>query len=70
MRRTKAALAAARAAKALDTRIETAFYAHCSGVQLNILDIPKVFAAGRAADAAGLDVDAAVITAVDLLRVN
>ena len=59
-----------KADKALDKAIERIYYANCSGVQLNILDIPKVFAAGRAAYALNGNVEAAVLTAVAALRVN
>ena len=38
---------ASRTDKALDKRIEQAFYRTCQGVQVNILDIPKVFREGR-----------------------
>lgn len=30
-----------------DRRIERAFYKSCSGVQINVFDMPKVFRAGR-----------------------
>lgn len=48
-----------KAEKAIDKRIESAYYANCSGVAINIMDIEKVFAAGRAAILAGAD-DAAL----------
>ncbi len=41
--------------------IEKIWYARFNGVAINILDIGKVFAAGREAAAAGLDIEAAVI---------
>lgn len=59
-----------KAEQALDKQIERIFYTRCAGVQLNVLDIGKVFAAGRAAAATGADLEAAVIAAVAALRVN
>jgi len=44
-------------AKQIDKRIEAAYYATCSGVQINIMDIGKVFAEGRRALAEGADED-------------
>lgn len=59
-----------KAEKALDTQIERIYYANCSGIQINMLDIPKVFAAGRAAALAGTDITAAIVTTVAAIRVN
>lgn len=59
-----------REAKTLDKQIERIYYANCAGVQINVLDISKIFAAGRAAAAAGTDIEAAVLNAVATLRVN
>lgn len=36
-------------------RVEAAYYRTCGGVQINIMNIPKVFAAGEAAMAEGVD---------------
>lgn len=38
-----------RADKAADKRVEKAYYATCCGCVINMMDIPKVFAAGRKA---------------------
>lgn len=62
-----------KAEKALDTRIERIYYASCSGVQIPMMSIPKVFAAGRAVALAGGDdeaVKAAVVAFVETIRAN
>ena len=47
--------AAKRIKAATDKTIERIYYATCSGVQINIMDISKVFAVGRASIAANDD---------------
>lgn len=59
-----------KVAKALDNQISRIFYAHCEGITIPVLDIPKIFAAGRAAAAAGTDLTAAVLAAVETVRVK
>lgn len=39
----------ALSAKKLDAFIESIYYKNCSGIEINIMDIGKVFAAGRVA---------------------
>jgi hypothetical protein len=59
--------------KNLDRLIERIYYANCNGVQLNILDIPKVFRAGEQAYAAGADengIKDAILAKVAEVRVN
>lgn len=53
----------------LDKLIEAAYYRNAQGVQINIMDINKVFTAGRAAHAAGTDVEQAVVDAIAQLTV-
>lgn len=50
--------------KQLDKEIEQAYYRLAEGQQINILDIPKVFAESRRAIAGGAVVDQAVRAAV------
>ena len=50
--------------RALDRAIEEAYYRLASGQQINIMDIPKVFAESRHAVEAGAVVDQAVRAAV------
>jgi hypothetical protein len=59
-----------REQNALDRRIETHFYRVHRGVQINVLDIGKIFRAGRNAAAAGQSIEAAVDLAVAELRQN
>jgi hypothetical protein len=62
-----------RQKKAMDRRIEQAYYRRCSGIQIDIMDIGKVFAAGRTAlengaDEAGLE--DAIVQFVETIRKN
>jgi hypothetical protein len=44
-----------KAEKAIDQRIETAYRATCCGIQIDIMDISKVFAVGKTAILEGVD---------------
>lgn len=62
-----------KAEKAIDRRVEKAYYASCSGVQINIMDIGKIFAFGRMKVAAGEDDEAlksSIRAYVETIRTN
>jgi hypothetical protein len=62
-----------KAEKLIDRRISAAYYATCNGVQIDIFDIGKVFAAGRKAIDAGADdagLQAAIVAFVATIRKN
>lgn len=59
--------------KALDRRVELAYYASCNGIQIDIMKIGSVFAAGRRAIAEGADdeqLKLAIRSFVDQIRVS
>lgn len=61
------------AAALIDTRVSNAYNAECGGIQVNITDISRIFAAGRAAIERGEDDTALAKTIrafVDTIRQN
>lgn len=56
--------------KKIDGLIEAAYYRHGNNVQVNVMDIPNIFNAGRAALQAGKDLDTAMIELVAKYRQN
>jgi hypothetical protein len=52
-----------KAEKLIDLRIDLAYRKTCSGIQINMLDIPKVFAFGRIKIMEGED-DAALCNSI------
>lgn len=68
--RRVAAKPSKRQLTALDREIERIYYRRCGGVQINVMDIGKVFAAGREAASQGADVEAAIVAKVQELRQN
>lgn len=56
-----------KALKAIDKQIEQVYYRKCSGIQINIMDITKVFKEGRrliAESKSGEELDAAILSYV------
>jgi len=53
-----------------DAIVTATFNAACNGIQISILDIPRIYAAGRQAHDAGQDVAAIVRMTVAHLRKN
>jgi len=59
--------------KQIDRRVEQAYYRSCSGIQINIMDIGRVFEAGRVSVAGGADdveLETAIRAFVDTIRQN
>jgi hypothetical protein len=54
----------------LDKEIERIYYQHGQNVQIGIMDIVKIFAAGRAAHTAGQPMEPAIVDAIAKYRVN
>ncbi len=59
-----------KAEKQFDKDVETAYYKHGQGVQINIMDIPKVFSDAKVAVAAGLTIEESVVASIARLRRN
>jgi hypothetical protein len=70
---TKEQRAEKRKRKAADDLVSRAYYATCNGIQINMMDIPKVFAFGRMKLDAGEDYEAlksSVRAYVETIRKN
>jgi hypothetical protein len=62
--------ASKRQAAAMDAEIERIYYRLGQGVQISVLDIGRIFAAGRAAIIGNRDVEAAIAEAIATYRKN
>lgn len=59
--------------KLAETKVERAYYKRCSGITINIMDIPKVFKVGLQAIEDGLDGEAledCIAAYVETIRVT
>ena len=56
--------------KALDREIDKLYRENCSGIQIDIFDIPKVFAEARKARSEGRDMRDAIVSFVNIIRKN
>lgn len=61
---------ASKADKALDREIDKLYRENCTNIQINIMDIPRVFAEARKARAEGRDMKDAIIAFVNSIRKN
>ena len=50
--------------------IEKTYYANCTNIPINIMDISKVFAEGHKALAEGRDLKTAIVAFVDTIRTD
>lgn len=57
-------------AKRIDKMIEQVYSANCSGIQIDVMDINKLFAEGRRAFHAGEDLAPAIVSFVQKIRKN
>jgi hypothetical protein len=62
-----------KAERAAEKRIEAAYYRRCRGVQVDIMDISKIFTVGHRAIASGAteaELEAAIVAFVETIRKN
>jgi hypothetical protein len=59
-----------KADKALDNEISKLYHENCSGIQIGLFDIPKVFAHAKKARAEGKDMKQEIISYVNSIRKN
>jgi hypothetical protein len=59
-----------RQMKAIDKKIEAIFYAKCQRVQIPIMRMSEIYAAGRQAAIDGGDIEQAVLAATLAIAVN
>lgn len=56
--------------KQIDARIAAIYTRNCSGIQINILDISKIYRVGREAILSGQDPEPAIVAFVQTIRQN
>lgn len=59
-----------KAEKALDNQIDALYREHCCNIQINIMDVPRVFEHARKAHAEGKDLKEAIVSFVNSIRKN
>ncbi len=59
-----------KAEKALDAEIDALYREHCNGIQVSIMDIPRIFAHAKQARAEGRDMKEAIVSFVNSIRKN
>ena len=59
-----------REKKRRDKLIESTYYATCSGIEIGLMDIGKVFAAGHKALAEGANLAQTIVAFVETIRQN
>jgi hypothetical protein len=59
-----------KADKALDREIDKLYRENCSGIQVSIMDIPRIFAEAKKARAEGRDMNDAIVSFVNTIRKN
>lgn len=55
--------------KQIDKKIEAIYYRRCSGIAIPMMSIGDIFRAGREAFINGQDMEAAIVAAVEKVRV-
>ncbi len=61
---------ASKADKALDREINKLYRENCANIQINIMDIPRIFKVAKEARAQGKDMKEAIVTFVQSIRKN
>jgi hypothetical protein len=56
--------------KKLDAEINAIYKANCANIQINIMDIPRVFTEARLAHREGRDMKEAIVSFVNSIRKN
>lgn len=59
-----------KADKLLDKEITAIYTRECSGIQINIMDIPRVYAEAKKAKSEGRDMRDAIVAFVQTIRKN